>query len=646
MHTINIDIETFSDVDLAKSGVHKYVESPNFEILLLAYSLDDAPVVVVDVLKDGIPDELRRWITDENVVKRAWNAAFERLCLSKALGFYLPPEQWHCTMVLASMAGLPGKLKSAAAALRLDQQKDTRGAALIRYFCIPCKPTNTNEGRLRNFPEHDGDKWEEFKSYCAQDVRTEMAILAAVSWYKITPFERDLWCLDQKINDTGVLMDRKLIEGAIAVYEEDKELLLNRAKELTGLVNPNSAAQLKEWFGEVTGEVPQQLTKAAVKDLLMTIDKGIAREMLLIRVELAKTSVKKYAAMLEAICADDRIRGLFQYYGANRTGRWSGRLVQPQNLPKNSMRQLDMARELTKDRDRAVVNFLFENVADTLSQLLRTAFIANGVLICTDFSAIEARVIAWLADEQWRLEVFATHGKIYEASASQMFKVPLESIDKKSPLRQRGKVAELACGYGGGVNALKAMGALDMGVPEDELQELIDQWRDSNKNIVKLWKTVESAALAAIEDGRKVEIKHGVAFGMRNGNLLVRLPSGRTLVYVDAKLTENRFGNKSIGYKGVNQETKQWGSVETYGGKLVENIVQAIARDCLAEALMRIHKAQYKIVMHVHDEIVIESVDDSCLHHIDELMSQPIAWAEGLYLPADSYATPYYKKED
>jgi DNA polymerase len=368
--------------------------------------------------------------------------------------------------------------------------------------------------------------------------------------------------------------------------------------------------------------------------------------MLLLRIELAKTSIKKYQAMSSAIGSDNRIRGLFQYYGANRTGRWSGRLVQPQNLPKNSMSDLDAVREYTKDRQRYVISILYGSVSDALSQLLRTAFTAPDYLVCTDFSAIEARVIAWLADEEWRLEVFRTHGKIYEASAAQMFKVPVESIDKKNPLRQRGKVAELACGYGGGVNALKAMGALEMGIPEEDLQELIDQWRASNPNIVKLWKTVEWAAVTAVQEGKTVRISHGVAFGVKYGHLLLRLPSGRILVYRDVKLVTGKFGGKSLQYKGVNQETKQWGTIDTYSGKLVENIVQAIARDCLAEAIVRIKKAGYKIVMHVHDEIVVETDNTDCLGEIDNLMAMPISWAEGLYLPADSYATKYYKKED
>lgn len=646
-HTLAIDIETYSSTDLSKSGVYKYVEAEDFTILLVAYSFNCASVELIDVTETPEKlDEMRHILINPNVLKTAFNANFERTCLSKYLGIELPPEQWECTMVKSAMCGLPLSLEMVAKVLNLEQQKDSAGKALIRYFSMPCKPTARNGNRTRNLPIHDLFKWEDFKSYCMQDVRTELAIRERLSFYKITDKERALWALDQKINDTGILLDPVFVQNAISIDVINKQRLTEEAIKLTSLDNPNSAAQLKDWLTTEGVEV-DSLTKSAIPDLLKASDCEIVSRVLTLRQEMAKTSVKKYTSMLSGICADSRLRGLLQHYGANRTGRWAGRLVQVQNLPQNHLPDLDLARKLVGDNDVETLEMLFGNVPDTLSQLIRTAFVAGEgkTFIVADFSAIEARVIAWLAGEAWRLQVFNSHGKIYEASAAQMFKVPIETVTKGSPLRQKGKIAELALGYQGGVNALITMGALNMAIEEKELKGLVDMWRSANPAIVKAWYTIQNAAIDAVETGEPVTIMHGIKLFVKHDILFIELPSGRRLSYFEPLVKEGKFG-PSLTYKGMDQTTKQWKTQDTYGGKLVENIVQGIARDSLAEALLKIDAAGFKIVMHVHDEVVIEADEDSLdLSAINRIMSEPISWAPGLPLTADSYSTPYYRKD-
>jgi len=654
MRTLAIDIETYSSADLIKSGVYKYVESPDFTILLFAFSIDGEPVEIFDLTKPTdvkIREKSRvvlQALTDPNVLKTAFNANFERTCIAKFFNLILPPEQWECTMVKASMLGLPLSLETVAKALKLEQQKSAAGKALIRYFSLPCKPTKANGERTRNLPEHDSEKWQQFKDYCVQDVITEQAIREKIKFFEIPETEKKLWALDQKINDEGLLLDPVFVSNAISLDATNKERLTNEAIKLTALNNPNSTNQLKVWLSEETGTTVTSLTKEAIPVLLQNTYCDTVTRVLTIRQEMAKTSVKKYEAMRKGICADSRVRGLLQFYGANRTGRWAGRLVQVQNLPQNHLVDLDLARQLVKEGDLEMIEMLFGNVPDTLSQLIRTAFVApeGHRFIVADFSAIEARVIAWLAGEKWRLDVFNTHGKIYEASAAQMFKVPLESVTKGSPLRQKGKVAELALGYQGGPNALMKMGALKQGLTEEELPKLVAMWRNANKAIVRLWEKVEDAAVTAVAQGSPVQIMFGIRFFVEKGVLFIELPSKRRLAYLRPKLKPNKFGGESLTYEGLDQTTKQWGSQDTYGGKLVENIVQAIARDCLAEALLKIDATGYKVVMHVHDEIVCEMPEGKgSLEEVNKIMSEPIAWAKGLPLTAESYETNYYKKD-
>jgi DNA polymerase len=648
MQTIGIDIETYSSADLKSSGVYKYTEAADFEIMLFAYSIDGGPVQVLDLtLDDYVPAEVMQALTDPAVLKTAFNANFERTCIAKHFGIVLPAEQWECTMVKASMIGLPLSLDAVAKVLQLTEEKNAEGKALIRYFSIPCKPTKANGLRTRNPPEHAPDKWERFCAYCAQDVRVEQEIRNAVAFFDIPAMERELWALDQRINDTGVLLDPVFVKNAISQDIEYKNRLVTEALALTGLDNPNSPTQLKDWLTKETGVETTSLKKGDIPALLEASSSDTVTRVLQIRQELSKTSVKKYVAMRSVACADSRVRGLLQFYGANRTGRWAGRLVQVQNLPRNKMKSLDLARQVVADNDLDLLELLFGNVPDTLSQLIRTSFVAPARhrFIVADFSAIEARVIAWLAGERWRMDVFNSHGKIYEASAAQMFKVPIESVTKDSDFRQRGKVAELALGYQGGPNALIAMGALDMGLEEDELPKLVKMWRNANKAIVALWYAVEDAAVRALQ-GEQVTLPRGLTFYCRRSILFIKLPSGRLLSYLRAKLVPNKFGGESIQYEGMNQTTKTWGLQDTYGGKLVENIVQAVARDCLGVALLRMYAAGYKIVMHVHDEIVCEVPDGfGSLEQVNAIMAEPISWAPGLPLKADSYETNYYKKD-
>ncbi len=658
MDVLGIDIETYSPVPLPKSGVYPYAEHPDFSVLLFGYAFNDDPVRVVDLAGgEQLPGEVYDALTDHRVLKTAYNAAFERICLSRFLdaGEFLPAEQWACTMVQALTLGLPGHLAEVARVLfngQQEKQKMAEGKALIRYFCIPCRPTKANGGRTRNLPQHAPEKWAIFKSYCGQDVEVERAIRLKIARYPLTESERRLWVLDQQINDRGILIDLPLVRQAIRCDEEDKARAMAEAVRLTGLDNPASVAQLKEWLFEETAETVTSLNKKTIPAMLKATDNDTVRQVLLLRQELSKTSVKKYTAMENAVGADSRVRGLLQFYGANRTGRWAGRLVQVQNLPQNKYKDLDLARRLLLEGDFDMIDLLYGGVQNVLSQLIRTAFIpdAGYRFLVADFSAIEARVIAWLAGEEWRLEVFRTHGKIYEASAAAMFKVPIESITKASPLRQKGKVAELALGYQGGPRALIAMGALDMGLAEDELPGLVSAWRESNPHIVQLWWDTERAAIEALRTKGTVKLRMGVSYTYEKGMLFANLPSGRRLAYARPKMEPHpKLDKLSLTYEGLDQITKKWRQLPTYGGKLVENLVQAIARDCLAAALVQLDAAGYPIRMHVHDEAVIEvpaAGVEAELVKACAIMGRPLDWAPGLPLRADGFVCNYYKKDD
>jgi DNA polymerase len=639
MRRLAIDIETYSDIDLTSSGVYRYTESPEFCILLMAYQEDDREPEIVDLASgEEIPGRILDALASEDVTKTAWNAAFERVCLERGLQMLMPPEEWECTMVHAANAGLPLQLDAAASALKLPG-KSPEGKALIKYFSMPCKPTKVNGGRIRNLPEHAPEKWQAFKDYCLQDVRTERAIGNRIQYFKIPAREKALWNLDQKINDTGILLDRTLVRQAIYLAGLHAEALQEQARELTGLANPNSVTQLKAWLEE-TGTLTETLTKADVKELLGRETNELTRKVLRIRQENSRTSIKKYQAMDACQGRDGRARGLLQFYGANRTGRWAGRLIQVQNLPQNHISALDTAREIVKDGDLELLEMLYESPSEVTSQLIRTAFIAppGRILAAVDFSAIEARVIAWLAGERWRLDVFASHGKIYEASAAEMFRVPIQEVDKK--MRAKGKIAELALGYGGGVGALLQMGAVNMGLQEDELPGLVNAWRRASPRIVRLWTDTEDAAITALKDGYCPAGR--VKFYSQDGTLQIQLPSGRRLCYQSARIDYTQ-GRAQVTYQGMDQTTKQWTKQRTYGGKLVENITQAVARDLLAEAMLRLDAAGFKQVMHVHDEIVIEGQPGDKDRAV-EIMRQAPAWAKGLPLDADGFEAHYYQK--
>jgi len=648
---LSIDLETFSSVDIKTSGAYKYVASPDFEIILFGFAFDDDPVQVVDLASgESLHKDVTDALIDPNIIKTAYNANFERLCINEHLWLPVDPMFWRCTAVHALTLGLPGRLEDVAKVLGLEQQKDTAGKALIKYFCTPCKPTKANGRRTRNLPEHSPEKWEQFKEYCRQDVVVERDIRKKLEKFPVPEHEHKLWCLDQKINDTGIKIDRKLVENAIECDLQFQARKTEETKKLTDLDNPNSVAQLKNWIFEQEGIEVDSLDKETVAELIKTTKNNTVKKMLILRQTMAKTSVKKYDAMIRAVREDGKVRGLFQFCGANRTWRWAGRIVQFQNLPKNSMRDLDMARNFLLSGDYEILEMLFDSVPNVLSQLIRTAFIpsAGCRFIVSDFSAIEARVIAWLASEQWRMKVFRTHGKIYEASASQMFKVPLESITKANPLRQKGKISELALGYQGGVGALVTMGALKMGLTEEELPELVSTWRAANPAIVRLWKDVEKAAISAVKDRKVVQLQYGVTFSFESGILFIKLPSGRRLAYCKAAIeNDTRFNRPKLTYWGMDQVKKVWSKVDTYGGKLVENVIQAIARDCLAEALIRVDAAGYRIAAHVHDEIVCDvPVGWGSLKELNEIMGQPIKWAPDLPTPADGFSGMYYKKDD
>lgn len=655
MNVLNIDIETYSSEDISKTGLYKYAQSTDFEILLFAYSLNGSPVEVIDLAQgDAVPEEVVKMLNDGETELRAYNAAFEWYCLNQA-GYRTNLEQWRCTMIHAYYAGYPGGLDKVGKAMGFenDKKKSATGKALIRLFSVPCKPTKRNGGRTRNMPHHEPEKWELYKEYNRQDVVAEMSIKEKLEGIKLPKFEWKLWHTDVRMNAEGIKVDSELVESALFVSDTWNEYLLNEAKKLTGLENPNSTVQLLKWLKD-KGVNAENLQKETVKNLIRETE-GDVKRVLEIRRELSKTSTKKYVAMKDALCEDGRVRGLLQFYGANRTGRWAGRLVQVQNLPRNYLSDLDDARNMVKRRDLLTLDILYDNIPDTLSQLIRTAFVSEEgkKFVIADFSAIEARVIAWLAGEQWRLDVFRTHGKIYEASASQMFGVDISTIAKGKEnyhLRQKGKVAELALGYQGSSGALMAMGAINMGLTEEELPEIVRMWRNSNKRIVDLWYAVGNAAAEVVLNGTRQAV-NGILFS-REGDLAkgldfltVTLPSGRKLHYVSPGTRENSWGATVITYKAPNQVSGKWETAETYGGKLVENIVQAIARDCLAATILKLTDKGYKIVMHIHDEVVLEAPMDVTVGEVCDLMGEELKWAKGLILRADGFETGYYKKD-
>ena len=640
-----LDTESYSSVDLKASGLFKYMESPDFEILLLPYAWDDEPVRVLDLTdpvdREELPDIIAG-LQDPDTLKVAHNSPFERGAYHRGFGFYQRPEEWVDTMILCAMNGLPLSLEAAGAALQLPIQKRKDGKALINYFCKPCKPTKVNGGRTRNLPHHDPEKWERFKLYAKDDVETMRLMFKKLHRFPVTDFERRIWALDARINERGVMVDTELAEAAVAVDEAYSAELETELHQLTGLENPNSVAQLKGWLEE-RGLFTDSLDKEAVAGLLDRAVDPTTKRVLELRQMLGKTSTKKYGTMLSAACSDDRVRGLTQYYGASRTGRWAGRLVQLQNLPQNHLEAIGDVRELVRQRDLETLEMIFPNVSDVLSQLIRTALIAKPghTFLVADFSAIEARVTAYLAGEQWRLDVFANGGDIYCSSASQMFHVPVEKHGVNKHLRQKGKVAELACGYGGGVNALKAFGADKMGLTEAEMQEIVDNWRAASPTIPRLWREAEQAALVALETpGKVTRMRCGVMFRRDAQALRCQLPSGRQLSYWDARIEDG-----SITYWGQGGQGGGWMKKETWGGKLVENIVQAYARDCLAVSMDRLAAAGFQICFHVHDEVVAEAPAGSGWEEMARIMGQPIDWAPGLLLRADGYTTDFYMKD-
>lgn len=660
IRTISIDIETFSDVDLGKCGVYKYAQSDRFEILLFAYAVNGGSVQVVDLAEgESIPDEILAALADESVVKWAFNASFERVCLSNYLrkyypeyfesysvqgdtvGDYLNPSSWRCSMIWSAYMGLPLSLEGAGAVLGLEEQKLKEGKELIRYFCVPCKATKTNGGRTRNLPEHDMDKWKLFKFYNQRDVEVEMSIQERLQKYPVPDFVWDEYHLDQEINDRGILLDMDVVENAIKFDEASKAEIAAAMRDITNLDNPNSVSQMKDWLSE-QGVEAESLGKKDVAKLIGDVD-GEVKDALMLRQQLAKSSVKKYQAMQNAVCRDGRARGMFMFYGANRSGRWAGRLIQLQNLPQNHMEDLEQARSLVKDGNYAAMDMLYDNIPSALSELIRTAFVArSGYKFCVaDFSAIEARVLSWLSGEHWRTEVFVNNGDIYCASASAMFGVKVEKHGENANLRQKGKIAELALGYGGSVGALKSMGAIEMGLSEEELQPLVDSWRSANPNIVRFWWDVDRAVKKAVKD-REPSVVNGIRFLYQSGMLFIQLPSGRRLAYVKPRMGVNDWGSESVTYEGVGG-TKKWERIESYGPKFVENIVQAISRDILCYAMRTLPHCM--ICAHVHDELIIECSEDASLGAICEQMGRTPPWAEGLILRADGYETPFYKKD-
>lgn len=642
---LGIDIETYSDVDLQKCGVYAYTDSPAFEILLFAYAFDDEDVSIVDVAQgESLPDRVMEALTDDSVVKTAFNAAFERTCIARHYNLTLAPSGWQCTAVQSAMLALPASLDGVGEVLDIQQKKLKEGKDLVRYFSMPCKPTKANGGRTRNLPEDAPEKWELFKSYCIRDVEAEREIRYKLRNYPIPEGEQLLYQMDQEINDRGILVDQTLVDHAVTCDTEYRDQVTRRAYELSGLENPNSPTQIKDWLAD-RGVQVDSLTKKAVVGLIKETD-GEVLEMLKLRLLMAKTSVKKYEAIKRSVCSDGRVHGLLQFYGANRTGRWAGRLVQVQNLPQNHLEDLSLARDLVKAGDFETVDLLFDSVPGVLSELIRTAFIPKPGcrFIVADFSAIEARVLAWLSGENWRLETFKEGGDIYCASASKMFGVPVVKHGENGHLRQKGKISELALGYGGSTGALTAMGAIDMGIPEEELPELVSQWRAANPHITKFWWDVDNASMKAVKEKTTVACGN-LTFSYRAGMLFITLPSGRRLSYVKPRLETNRYGRAAITYEGVG-ESKKWMRIETYGAKLTENIVQATARDLLAQAMLRLRAAGYEIIMHVHDEAVCEVPEGvSSVEEVCRIMSEVPSWAAGLPLNADGYECAFYKKD-
>ena len=639
-----IDIETYSDISLPDCGVHRYVSSEQFEILLFAYSIDEGEIQVIDLASgEKMPEEVMDLLMDDSVIKTAFNAAFERTCINRYFGLSLPPEVWRCTAVQSAILALPLSLEGVGEALSLDKKKMSEGKELIRFFCMPCKATKANGGRTRNLPSDAPEKWEQFKTYCKRDVDVEMQIRKKLKNYPIPDREQVFYCMDQRINDRGIRVDTQMVSQAIACDLLYKEAAAKRAYELSGLENPNSVSQLKGWLSDKGIEV-DSLAKDTVTELVGKTE-GEVSELLKLRLAMSKTSVKKYEAIERAVC-DGRVHGLLQFYGANRTGRWAGRHVQIHNLPQNHMEDLELARSLVKEGRFDLVELLYPSTPEVLSELIRTEFVAKPGcrFIISDFSAIEARVLAWMSGEAWRLRVFSTHGKIYEASASAMFGVPIEEIGKTSPLRQKGKIAELALGYGGSVGALVSMGATKMGLSEEELPDLVSQWRLANPHITEFWWKVDAAAFKAVKERCTVQMDR-LLFEYRSGILFIYLPSGRKLSYVKPRLELNRFGREGITYEGVG-ESKKWTRIETYGPKMVENIVQAVSRDILAEAMLRLEKARFDIVMHVHDEVVLEVPEGvSSVEEVNELMAVNPSWTMGLPLKAAGFESVFYKKD-
>ena len=642
---LEADIESYSDVDLIKCGVYAYADSPAFEILLFAYSFDGGETQIIDLAQgEKLPAEVEDAIFDVSVTKTAYNANFERTCLSKYFGRYIPPESWHCSAVQAAMLALPRSLEDVGRVLGLDEQKMKEGKELIRYFCVPCKPTKVNGGRTRNLPCHAPEKWELFKTYCKRDVDVEKSIRRKLHNFPIPESEMELYRLDQRINDRGVLVDMELVRNAVSCERLHKEVVTKRAYELTGLENPNSVAQLKGWLGD-KGMEAESLSKKAVADMIAETDGEVA-ELLRLRLMLAKTSVKKYEAIERSACSDGRVHGMLMFYGANRSGRWSGKNVQLHNLPKNYLPDLELARDLVKQGRFEDIELLYDSTPNVLSELIRTAFIPKPGcrFVVADFSAIEARVMGWLSGEEWVLDVFRGDGKLYEMTASRMFGIPMAEIGKGSPERAKGKVASLSCQYGGSTNGLISMGALDMGLTEDELPPLVAAWRKANPHMVQFWWDVDAAAIKAVREKQKTKVGK-IIFEYKSGILFITLPSGRKLSYVKPRMAVNKFGRDGLTYEGIS-ENKKWSRIETYGPKLVENIVQGTARDLLAEAMLRVEEKGYPIVMHCHDEIIAEvpegigSVDEMC-----EIMAIQPTWAEGLPLRADGYSCSFYQKQ-
>lgn len=653
MEDLFIDIETFSSVDLPKAGLYKYVESPDFKIILISYAFGKhGEIITVDLTKDSMPDELEEAFFDTNVRKHAHNATFERVCLRR-IGYNIQAKYWHCTAVKSGYCGLPFSLGEVSKKLNIENKKLDTGTLLIKYFSCPCKPTHTNGQRIRNLPTDSPAKWQQYIDYNRMDVAAEREIFYILEQYKIPEFERALYLLDQQINDTGVMVNLQLANNAITIDEWFSEVLAASITELTGIANPNSPAQIKDWFLENTGDYVEAISKETLPGLLdRHKDNPTAMSVLEARQQLGKSSIKKYTAMINSATKDSRSRGLFQFYGASRTGRWAGRLIQLQNLPKNYMKNIDLARTLVLDNDSDTLEMVFGNVSQVLSQLIRTAFIpANGYIYhVADFSAIEARVISWLASETWRLDVFRGHGKIYEASASRMFNVPIEMVTKTSDLRFKAKTAELALGYQGSIGAMKRMGGESMGLSDAEMMSIVKKWRIANPNIVEMWDEYDNCAIEAVMYKTEVmSMYQGILFNCNGSVLTIELPSGHKLYYRDPSIVTNKFGKASVCYYGIIQDTKLWGRIDTYGGKLTENIVQAIARDVLGYAMLQLNNAGYNIVMHIHDEVVIEHPDDDnsklTLEHICSIMSEDIPWAHNLPLNAEGFSTYYYKKD-